>query len=381
MRSGSQIALLVATNLFVGAMVGVERSTLSLVAERDFGLASTAAALSFLVTFGLAKALFNLLAGHAADRLGRRRVLLAGWLLALPVPVAVLLAPSWGWIVAANALLGASQALCWSMTLNMKLDIAPPGRRGLIAGLNEAAGYLGVSLAALAAGLLAARLGHREAASGIGLAVALAGLGLSLYARETHAPRRSPRLRLGGGRALTGASVAGLATNLKDGALWGLLPLALAGDGAARGAVVIAAYPLVWALGQLATGPLSDHVGRRGLALGGLAVQAGGVALFFLDGFALRLLAAGLAGVGTAMAYPTLLAYVADHAPEGRRAGALGTYRFWRDMGYAAGAVAAGLAADALGLPAAFLATALLVAASAALAAWLTSPQPVAKGS
>ena len=382
MRSGSQVALLVAANLFVGAMVGVERSTLPLVAERDFGLASTAAALSFLVAFGLAKATFNLLAGAAADRLGRRRLLLAGWLLALPVPLVILWAPSWGWVVAANALLGASQALCWSMTLNMKLDLAPPHRRGLVAGLNEAAGYLGVALAAFLAAVAAARVGHREAAAFVGLAVALAGLGLALLARETHAPQAGPtRVRLGGDRRLVGASVAGLATNLKDGVLWGLLPLALAAGDALQGAVVVAAYPLVWALGQLATGPLSDRGGRRGLALGGLALQAAGVALFFADAFPLRLAAAGLAGVGTALAYPTLLAYVADHAPEGGRAGALGTYRFWRDAGYAAGALAGGLAADAVGLRGAFLATAGLVAAAAALAAVLTAPQPVAKGS
>lgn len=363
-------------------MVGVERSTLSVVAARDFGLASASAALAFLVTFGVAKAVFNLLAGGAADRMGRRRVLLVGWLLALPVPLAVLYAPSWGVIVAANALLGASQALCWSMTLNMKLDLASPQRRGLIAGLNEAAGYLGVSLAALLAGLLAARIGPREAAAGIGLAVAAVGLGLSLMARETHAPRGSSApLTLGGGRLLTGASIAGLATNLKDGALWGLLPLALAGEDVVRGAVLVAVYPLVWALGQLLTGPLSDRVPRRPLALAGVALQAVGVALFFGDAFWVRALAAVLAGVGTAMAYPTLLAFVADHAPEGGRAGALGTYRFWRDLGYAAGAGAGGLAADLLGISSAFLAVAALVAVAAVAAGLLTTPEPVAKGS
>ncbi|HET6404130.1 MAG TPA: MFS transporter [Candidatus Thermoplasmatota archaeon] len=360
------ILLLVVVNAFVGGMVGLERTLLPLLAESEYGVASAAAAFSFIVTFGLSKAFVNLAAGSLADRFGRRRVLLAGWLAGIPVPLVVLFAPSWGYIVAANALLGVNQGLAWSMTVNMKLDRARADERGLVVGLNEAAGYLGVAALAFVTALYATR----EAMGALGLGLALAGLLLSLLARDAERPaaRRGELARAFRDRAFAAPSVAGLATNLKDGALWGLLPLALAARGldlATIGAVV-AAYPVAWGLGQLAFGPFSDRVGRRGLAVVGLALQAAGVAALALaPGAAGALAAAIVVGLGTAMAYPTLLALVADRARPQARATALGVYRFWRDLGYAAGAVGAGVVADAAGFGAALLSVAAFVALAA----------------
>ena len=371
MRSSSdrwpQIALLVVVNAFVGGMVGLERTLLPILAESDFGVASAAAAFSFVVTFGLSKAIVNLFAGHLADRYGRKRVLLAGWLVAIPVPVVVFLAPSWSWVVAANALLGVNQGLCWSMTVNMKLDRAATNERGLVVGLNEAAGYLGVAALAFATGLYATR----EAMATLGLALAACGLVLSLFAREV-ARAASPRGSLARAfrdRSLVAPSLAGLATNLKDGALWGLLPLVLLArdlDVRSIGSIV-AAYPVAWGVMQVFFGPLSDRIGRRGLAVGGLVVQAIAVAaLALVQAPALLLACAGILGLGTAMAYPTLLALVADLAPSDARATSLGVYRFWRDAGYAVGALGAGVLADVAGYGAALGAVAAFVLVSSA---------------
>lgn len=375
----ARIALLVATNLFVGMMVGLERANLPLLAEREFGVASASAALAFLLTFGLAKAATNLGAGALADRFGRKRVLVAGWLVGLPVPVVLLVAPSWGWVVAANALLGVNQGLAWSMTLNMKIDLVTPRRRGLVVGLNEAAGYLGVALAAFLAGVVAAGAGLRAPyAPGVG--VALVGLGLSLATRETRPPAAvAPRplahaFAEGTWRdaSRATASFAGLATNLKDGVVWGALPLVLAARGVdlAVVGVVAGVYPATWGLAQVATGPLTDRHGRRGLAVAGLALQAVAMAALLAPGVGALVGAAVLLGLGTALAYPALLAHVADVAPDAERASALGVYRAWRDAGYAAGAVVAGVALDAVGLAAPFLAAAgVLGIAAAAFAA------------
>ncbi|HLE97951.1 MAG TPA: MFS transporter, partial [Candidatus Thermoplasmatota archaeon] len=368
----AQFALLVVSTLFVGGMVGLERSVLPLLAEREFGVASTAAALGFIATFGVAKAATNLFAGALADRVGRRAVLVAGWLVGLPVPLVVLTADRWEWIVAANVLLGLNQGMTWSMTINMKIDIAGPARRGVATGLNEAAGYVGVALLAGASAAVAARWGLR-APSWLGVAVALSGLALALFARETRpegsglgagpdgrGPGRASaeagsgagsgglraafRASAGGDRVLGAASFAGLATNLKDGVLWGLLPIALAARGFGLGTIglVAAAYPAAWGLAQLATGPASDRLGRRPLVVAGLGVQAAGVVgLAYAQQPATALAAAIVAGLGTALAYPTLQAHVADLVAPRARASALGAYRFWRDGGYVAGALVA----------------------------------------
>ena len=362
-----QFTLLVAINAFVGAMVGLERTVLPLLAQAEFGLASKAATLSFLVGFGAVKAVANLLAGRLADRGGRKRILVAGWLAGLPVPLLLIWAPTWGWVVFANVLLGVNQGLCWSTTVIMKIDLVGPERRGLAMGLNEFAGYVAVSLAALGTGYLAAAHGLRPAPFYPGIGVAIAGLALSLFAvRETQGHVAVEAERLGGTeparsfaevllltswkeRSLFAASQAGLANNLNDGVVWGLLPILLAARGLPldRIGLVAAAYPAVWGVAQLATGPLSDRWGRKWMIASGMWVQGAGLLLFVIGpDLAAWLAAAAVLGLGTALVYPTLLAAVSDVAHPAWRASAVGVYRLWRDGGYAVGALAAGLFAD-----------------------------------
>ncbi len=380
-----QFALLVLVNAFVGAMVGQERVLLPLIAEQDFGLASRSAVLSFIATFGFVKALVNLAAGALSDRLGRRRLLVAGWLVGLPVPLLLIWAPSWPWIVFANALLGVNQGLCWSTTVIMKIDLVGPQRRGLAMGLNEFAGYVAVSLAALTTGLLAASgtdLRHGPLYPGIAIAVLGTVISAGLV-RDTRAhaalegatrPRDSGRtfgrillLASWRDRALFAASQAGMVNNLNDGVAWGLVPLLLARAGLpiSRIALVAATYPAVWGIGQLATGALSDRWGRKWLIAGGMLVQAIGLATFAVPGGLTHWMAgAVLLGIGTAMVYPTLLAAVSDVAHPDWRATTVGVYRLWRDGGYVAGALGAGVLADLLGLEAAIAAVAVLTAVS-----------------
>jgi MFS family permease len=385
--NAAQFSLLVALNALVGAMVGLERSVLPLVGGEDFGVRSAAAILAFVVAFGAAKALTNLASGELAERIGRKRVLVAGWLVALPVPLLIGLAPSWWFIVAANLLLGVNQGLAWSMTVVMKIDLAGPARRGLALGLNEAAGYLGVAAAAFGTGALAASYAPRTivwvgasliVAAGLllsvlavrdtGAQVALeqAGHGAdegahaSLRAAFAHASLRDPVLRA--------CNQAGLVNNLNDALAWGLAPLYLAAHGASvrQIAVVAAAYPVVWGAGQLATGWLSDHTGRKPLIVAGMLVQAAALGLLLAgDGaFEPSLGAALLLGAGTAMVYPTLIAAVSDATQPRDRARVVGVYRFWRDFGFVLGALVAGIGADATSPRAAILAVAVLTAAS-----------------
>ena len=384
-----QFALLVVINAFVGAMVGLERSVLPLLAEREFGLASRTAILSFLVSFGLVKAGTNYFAGRFSDRIGRKPVLLFGWVAALPVPVMVILAPSWGWVVAANVLLGVNQGLTWSTTVIMKIDLVGPARRGLAMGLNEAAGYVAVSLAALAAGYLASSYGVRPAPFLLGVGFAVAGLLLSLFlARETreHAHLEAgqiaepPEDRAGGpsngeifvrtsftDRNLSSASQAGLVNNLNDGMAWGLLPLFFAAAGLPIGqvGVLAAVYPGVWGLGQLLTGWASDRLGRKWMIISGMWVQAAGILLTAAtSSLTPWILGASLMGLGTALTYPTLLAAIGDTAHPSWRASALGVYRLWRDLGYAAGAIIAGGVADLFGFVPAIVTVGVLTAVS-----------------
>jgi MFS family permease len=395
--NAGQFGLLVALNALVGAMVGLERSVLPLVGERDFGLRSITAILAFVVAFGAAKALTNLAAGALADHFGRRRLLVAGWLVALPVPLLIGLAPSWWFVVAANVLLGVSQGLAWSMTVVMKIDLAGPRRRGLALGLNEAAGYLGVAAAAFASGVLAATFAPRTVVWVGAALVAAVGLIVSVaLVRDTGA---HVRLEQGdatgptvGFRAafantsfrdpvLRACSQAGLVNNLNDAVAWGLAPLYLAAHGASirEIAIVAAVYPVVWGAGQLATGWLSDHTGRKPLITGGMLVQAAGLALLVLGGgsFAPSIAAAAVLGAGTAMVYPTLIAAVSDATQPRERARAVGVYRFWRDFGFVLGALVAGLAADiASSETAIFIVTALTAASGFAVLGtrWQTRP-------
>jgi MFS family permease len=386
-----QFWLLVLVNAFVGAMVGLERTVLPLLAEVEFGLASRSAVLSFIVTFGFVKAGTNFFAGRLGDLFGRKRVLLVGWLFAIPVPLLVMWAPSWGWIVFANVLLGINQGLAWSTTVIMKIDLVGPKQRGLAMGLNEFAGYLAVALAALATGWIAEGYGLRPEPFYLGIAFVAAGLALSvLFVRETtdhveleaanHRPHPSmeraagiPSTRevfaLASWRhpALFGANQAGLVTNLKDGLAWGLFPLFFAAGGMSVGQIGTLAfiYPAMWGLLQLWTGGLSDRLGRKRLIAVGMSVQ--GVALLFIgfsDGFWPWFAASALLGLGTALVYPTLLAAVADVAHPTWRGSAVGVYRLWRDSGYAFGALLAGFLADAFGLRPAILVIGLIALAS-----------------
>jgi MFS family permease len=395
-----QFALLVGLNALVGAMVGLERSVLPLVGKRDFGLDSSAAILAFVVAFGAAKAATNLAAGDLAERIGRKQLLVAGWLVALPVPLLVGIAPSWSFVVAANVLLGVNQGLAWSMTVVMKIDLAGPRRRGLALGLNEAAGYLGVAGAAFATGALATTFAPRTVVWVGGAAIAVVGLVVSLVAvRDTglhvaheqaargdrtraqlglwdafrHSSARDPILRV--------CNQAGLVNNLNDALAWGLAPLYLAAHGATvhEIAIVAAAYPVVWGAGQLLTGWLSDHAGRKRLIGGGMLVQAGALALLVAGNgsFAPSLVAAVFLGAGTAMVYPTLIAAVSDATEPRDRARVVGVYRFWRDFGFVLGALIAGIGADATSNATAIVIVALLTAASGVwvgMTSWPTRP-------
>ena len=380
-----QFALLVAVNALVGGMVGQERTVLPLLADEAFGLQAASAALTFIVVFGLFKAATNLLAGALSDRFGRKPVLVTGWLIGLPVPLLIIWAPGWEWVVLANGLLGVNQGLTWSTTVIMKIDLVGPARRGLAMGLNEAAGYGAVALTAFATGLLAEEFGLRPVPFLLGLAFAAVGLGASvLFVRETRphaeleatAGPATARMPLGQVMrtttlhepALSAASQAGLVNNLNDGMAWGLLPLyyAAAGLSVAQIGILAALYPAVWGLGQPLTGALSDQLGRKGLIVGGLFVQAGAIGLLAVGSeFVVWAGAAVLLGAGTAMVYPTLLATIGDVAHPRWRASAVGVYRFWRDLGFAAGALLSGWVADLAGFEAAIWTVAGVTALSA----------------
>ena len=386
-ENAAQFSLLVAVNAFVGAMVGLERSTLPLIGEAEFDLGSSAAVLSFIVAFGLAKAFTNLGAGAFAERVGKRRLLIVGWAVALPVPLLIAVAPNWGWVVAANALLGVNQGLAWSMTVLMKIDLVGPRRRGLALGLNESAGYGGVALAAILSGWLASEYAARDVlvAGGAAVAVPRSCSRCCSYAtpRSTSRwSRRPPRAAEKGppplrwafaeatyrDPALRSCSQAGFTNNLNDALAWGVLPLFLAADGASASEIGLVAglYPAVWATAQIWTGHWSDRVGRKPLIVAGMLVQAAALTLLAASGGAVAAaaLAAVSLGIGTALVYPTLIAAISDAVSPVARPPAVGVYRFWRDMGYVAGGLVAGIAADAIDYAGAIAIVAALTAAS-----------------
>jgi MFS family permease len=367
----AQFSLLVVVNAFVGAMVGIERTILPLLAEGEFHLAARFAAVSFIVVFGVTKALTNYAAGRLSDRIGRREGLIAGWIVAMPVPFLLMWAPTWTWILVANAFLGVSQGLTWSTTVIMKIDLVGSARRGFAMGLNEFAGYGALAGAALLTGWIAARQGLRPDPFYPGVVFVVIGLALSLlFVRETHGHvalestvQKAASTPMSGrdvfwkttlaDRNLSSVSQAGLVNNLNDGMVWGLFPLlfAAANLGLDRIGALTAIYPATWSIGQLATGALSDRMGRKWLIAGGMWVQALGIAAVIVsDGFAGFATGGVLLGMGTAMVYPTLLAAIGDVAAPAWRASSVGVYRMWRDLGYAVGAVLAGLTADAIGL-------------------------------
>jgi MFS family permease len=359
----AQFLLLVGVNGLVGALVGQERTLVPLLGEQEFAVGSSTALMLFIVSFGLAKAASNLAAGYLADRIGRRKVLLLGWTFGIPVPIALMLAPSWGWVITANILLGINQGLAWSATVMMKIDLAGPRQRGLAMGLNEFAGYLAVAVSAGVSGWLASRYGLRPEPFFLGLAVVALGLGLSAFGvRETTSHMELENLSgsskgflevaaLGSyaHRGLAAVSRTGLINNANDALAWGLLPVVMVSQGLSilQLGIVASTYPAVWGLGQLLTGALSDRVGRRLPIAIGMWTQAAALLWFWAgDGFSAMFGAAILLGLGTALTYPALLAAVGDLAAPSWRATAVGVYRTWRDSGYVVGAIAAGALAD-----------------------------------
>ena len=388
-----QFSLLVLINVFVGMMVGLERTVVPLIGEKEFGLVSKTAIVSFIVSFGVTKAICNLFAARVSETVGRKKVLVLGWLIGLPVPFIIIFPNHWFWFNIANILLGINQALCWSMTVIMKVDLVGPKRRGLALGLNEFAGYLAVGFTAWITGYIASVYALRPQPFYLGIGVAIAGLLLSaFFAKEsihhakleaklhhpvpnaaadnkgTSAPHR-PSLReifalaSWRDRDLFSCSQAGLVNNLNDGMSWGIYPLFFAsfGLGVAAIGTIKAVYPAAWGILQLLTGPLSDRWGRKRLIAGGMIVQAGGIWLTVqVPAYPTWLLGALLQGIGTAMVYPTLLAAISDVAHPEWRATTMGVYRFWRDLGYAIGALISGIIADLLGMRAAIQVVAVL---------------------
>ena len=387
-----QFSLLVLVNAFVGAMVGLERSILPAIAEQEFQIAARTAILSFIMVFGVTKALTNYFAGRLADRFGRKHVLVAGWLVSIPVPFLLMWAPDWNWIIGANVLLGISQGLTWSTTVIMKIDLVGPKQRGLAMGLNEFAGYFAVAGSALATGWVASVYGLRPEPFYLGVGYVVAGLMLSwLAVRETrdhvahevrvHHPAGADvsltqaeifRRTSLTDRNLSSISQAGLVNNLNDGMAWGLFPLVFAAAGMtlAQIGVLAAIYPAVWGILQIFTGALSDRLGRKWLIVSGMWLQAIGIGVITVAShFALFTVGGVLLGAGTAMVYPTLLAAIGDVAHPSWRASAVGVYRLWRDLGYAVGALIAGITADLFGLASALWVVVALTFLSGVIAA------------
>jgi MFS family permease len=392
-----QFSLLVLINAFVGGMVGLQTTVVPLIGAQEFKVASTTALLSFILSFGIIKAVANLVSGHFADVYGRKHMLVLGWLIGLPVPFMIAWGPSWGWIVAANALLGVNQGFAWSMTVIMKIDLVGPRSRGLAVGLNEFAGYLAVGMTALLAGYIAQRYGLRPDPFYLGIIYAVLGLVLSAFVvrdtrhhvtREISHHHASPSEQVGfwevfrraswKDRNLFATSQAGLVNNLNFGMSWGIFPLFFTSFGlpVERIGILNSIYPGIWGVLQTATGPLSDRWGRKGLIVAGMWVQASGLFLMGTTaGFGWWSLASGLLGLGTAMVYPTLIAAVSDASHPSWRARSLSVYRFWRDLGYAVGAISVGVIADMLGLSSAIkLAAALSLASGAAVALLMREP-------
>ncbi|GGM41035.1 MFS transporter [Paraliobacillus quinghaiensis] len=360
--------LLVVTNFFVGSMVGLERTILPIIGEEDFGLASASAALSFIISFGFSKAIVNYFAGAIADRLGRKKVLLIGWSVGLLVPLLVIFATSWWMIVVANIFLGINQGLAWSMTVNMKIDIAKPTQRGFAVGLNEFAGYIGVAVMAAASGFVATNFSNRPEPFYLGIIIVVIGFIFSLLVRDTkeHIKLQAKASNNNGptlsakevfktttfkNKSLSSITFAGLSTNLKDGMAWGLFPLFFTEVGltVSEIGVLVAIYPASWGFFQLFTGALSDKIGRKGLIVSGMWLQSFSLwMILFVNQYSLWFIAAILLGLGTAMVYPTLQASISDVAQAEWRASSMGVYRFWRDSGYAFGALFAGLLTDIL---------------------------------
>ncbi len=361
-----QFALLVIVNSFVGGMVGLERTILPELAEVRFGLEAKTAIFSFIIIFGVSKAVTNYFMGAFADRYGRRRLLIAGWLIALPIPFVLIYAPSWGWIVFANLLLGINQGLTWSSTVVMKIDLVGQKDRGFAMGLNESSGYLAVGATAFLTGWIASEWGLIPYPFYLGIVLSILGLFFSIFLiRDTvhhvavesagHSGKKLKNVfweTTWSDPNLGSITQAGLVNNLNDGMIWGLLPLILAdlGFSIAEIGLVVAVYPGVWGLGQLLTGRLADLLPKKNLLFWGMFLQ--GVAIFLMipaTGFNTYILLCFGLGLGTALVYPTFLAGIAEYSAPDQRAKSIGVFRLWRDLGYAIGALLTGILADFFG--------------------------------
>ena len=377
-----QFTLLVIINAFVGGMVGLERTIFPEFAEQVFGIASNTAVLSFIMAFGVTKALANYFTGRFANQVGRKKLLVVGWLFAIPIPFLLMNAPSWGWVVFSNILLGINQGLTWSSTVVMKIDLVGPKNRGLAMGLNEFSGYLAVGIIAFLSGWVASEYGITPYPFYIGVVIALAGLILSYFwvkdtRHHVHAEQKENRERhlknifwetTLHNKTLSSITQAGLVNNLNDGMIWGLLPILLFNlnyDPAQTG-IITALYPAIWGIGQLFTGKLGDHWNKKRLLFWGMLLQ--GLAILFIPGsssYYLLALISIILGIGTALVYPTFLSAIADGTSPLQRAESLGTFRLWRDLGYAIGALISGIIADLLGIPYAILSIGVLTIISA----------------
>lgn len=362
-----QFLLLVIVNAFVGGMVGMERAIIPELALQEFSLATKSAVLSFIVVFGLTKAVTNYFAGALSNRLGRRNLLIIGWILALPVPFLLIFAPHWNWIIIANIFLGISQGLTWSSTVVMKIDLVGEKDRGFAMGLNEFAGYLAVALVALLTGYIASVYGLRPYPFYIGIVLSILGLLASIFLiKDTrrfalHETKLSLIQPLKDvfldttfrHKDLSSVTQAGLVNNLNDGMVWGLLPVLLAsrGYGLEEIGIIVSVYPAVWGIGQLFTGRLADQYPKKTLLFWGMLMQ--GVAIMFM-GYAAAMyhyiFISVILGIGTAVVYPAFLAAIADYTNPGQRTESIGVFRLWRDSGYVFGALLSGILADAFGL-------------------------------
>ena len=366
-QNWKQFTLLVVVNAFVGGMVGLERTIFPQFAETEFGVASTTAILSFIIAFGLAKAFANYYTGKLANRYGRKRLLVLGWLLAIPVPLLLIYAPNWNWVIFANILLGISQGLAWSSTVVMKIDLVGEKDRGLAMGLNEFAGYFAVGLMAFVSGYVANRYGITPYPFYIGIALALTGLILSLiwvkdtrgFVNQESQTDKTEQLNnvfletTFRNKTLSSVTQAGLVNNLNDGMIWGLLPILLLSldFNTENMGLITAIYPTVWGIGQLFTGKMSDHYSKKGMLFWGMLAQGLAILLIpYASGFLLLATLAALLGLGTALVYPTFLSTIAGATSPQQRAESIGTFRLWRDLGYAFGAIISGITADWLGV-------------------------------
>ncbi|TXE13532.1 MFS transporter [Algoriphagus aquimarinus] len=362
-----QFTLLVIINGFVGGMIGLERTILPQIAEADFGIAAKSAILSFIVVFGISKAITNYYTGAFANRIGRKNLLVIGWLVGLPVPLILIYATNWNWIIAANILLGINQGLTWSSTVVMKIDLVGDRNRGLAMGLNESAGYLAVGIVAFLTGLIASEYGVRPYPFYLGIGFAIVGLLASYFFVKDTIHHVSSETKVSQVKKLKNVfrettwsnpnlgsiTQAGLVNNLNDGMIWGLFPILLASKGFSLDEVgkVVAVYPIIWGLGQLVTGKLADSWVKKSMLFWGMLIQGLTiVAMAFATSFVQFTLLSILLGIGTAVVYPTFLAAIADYTHPEQRANSIGVFRLWRDLGYAIGAILTGLIADFFGV-------------------------------